>query len=136
STGRVRVQIDPGLAYGLINALDGLVGFPYGCVEQTMSRFMPSILVSKTVKQLGLPPLKLESQIPKIAKDSMIRLARMQHEDGGWGWWENDQSDPFMTSLVLDGLNRCEKAGFEVQKVDRTKALNWLSTLSSGKDWK
>jgi uncharacterized protein YfaS (alpha-2-macroglobulin family) len=29
----------------MIDALPYLAGYPYGCVEQTMSRFYPSVLV-------------------------------------------------------------------------------------------
>lgn len=134
--GRLKVEISSSLAGSLVGALDGLVGFPYGCVEQTMSRFMPSILVAKAVRDLGIPRPALEKEIPKIAADSMIRLGRMQHSDGGWGWWENDASDPFMTALVLDGLDRCKKAGYPVLKVDVSKALTWCMKRVGTKDWK
>ncbi len=135
STGRVKVDCSSGLAASLVDALPDLIGFPYGCVEQTMSRFMPSILVAKTVKDLGLPALKEEAEIPKIASDSMIRLARMQHGDGGWGWWQYDKSDAFMTALVLDGMARCKAAGYPIHKVDLPKALAWCLKFSHSRDW-
>lgn len=135
STGRIKVSLSGSLAGNIVSSLDGLIGFPYGCVEQTMSRFMPSILVSKTVRDLGIPHPKLEKQIPKIAADSMIRLARMQHEDGGWGWWQNDKSDPFMTALVLDGLDRCKKAGYPLRKVDTDKAVAWCAKRTRDEEW-
>jgi uncharacterized protein YfaS (alpha-2-macroglobulin family) len=136
SAGRVKVTLSGSLAGNMVESLNGLIGFPYGCVEQTMSRFMPSILVAKTVRDLGIPHPKLERQIPKIAADAMIRLARMQHEDGGWGWWQNDKSDPFMTALVLDGLDRSKRAGFPVRKVGIDKALEWCSKRTQEKEWR
>ena len=43
-----------------------------------------------------------------IGKESSPRASIVctpfQHDDGGWGWWKNDQSDPFMTAYVIDGL--------------------------------
>ncbi len=136
TTGRVAVTVSGGLAGNLVSSLDGLIGFPYGCVEQTMSRFMPSVLVAKTVRDLGLPQPKLEKQIPKIAADSVLRLARMQHEDGGWGWWENDASDLFMTALVLDGLDRsCKRAGYDVKRVDTDKAVKWVLSRTGTISW-
>ena len=135
TTGRVKISVAGSIAGNLVNSLDGLIGFPYGCVEQTMSRFMPSILVAKTVRELGIPHPKLDQQIPKIAADSMVRLGRMQHEDGGWGWWQNDKSDPFMTALVLDGLDRCKQAGFPVHKVNLDKAITWCAKRAKSKEW-
>ncbi len=34
-----------------------------------------------------------------------------QHEDGGWGWWETDDSHPFMTAYVVAGLAQAQAAG-------------------------
>jgi hypothetical protein len=33
------------------------------------------------------------------------RLYLYQHEDGGWGWWKNDKTDPFMTRTSLTGCS-------------------------------
>ncbi len=96
----------------MLRSADSLIDFPYGCVEQTMSRFLPSVLVVQALKKAGLPLPKSAAKLPEIASDSFTRLARMQHKDGGWGWWEHDESSPFMTALVLDGLKRAADAGF------------------------
>ena len=97
---------------------------------------MPSVLVDKMVHDLGLPPIKQEKDIPKIAADSLVRLARMQHEDGGWGWWQYDESDPFMTALVLDGLDRSKQAGLHIHKVDQGKAVAWCMSRTNSAAWK
>ncbi|MDR3691640.1 MAG: MG2 domain-containing protein [Fimbriimonas sp.] len=136
TTGRLKIDLSSTMTGALMNSLDGLVGFPYGCVEQTMSRFMPSVLVEKTVRELGIPKPALHSQIVKIAEDSMVRLGVMQHSDGGWGWWQNDKSDPFMTALVLDGLDRSRQAGYPTHKADTGKAIDWCIKRMKSKDWK
>ena len=125
-TGGLRVSVAPTLATSLVRSLDSLVDYPYGCVEQTMSRFLPAILVQKLLRESGISRPDLDAKIPAIASDGFARLAKMQHEDGGWGWWEHDKSDIYMTSLVLDGLSRAKEAGFETTiKVARAK--DWLA---------
>ncbi len=37
----------------MIDALPYLVGYPYGCTEQTMDRFYPAILVKHTLQTMG-----------------------------------------------------------------------------------
>ena len=123
--GNLKVTLSPTLAGDLGKALDGLIDFPYGCVEQTMSRFMPAILVGKTVRDLGLPAPKRLEKLPEIARDSLVRLNRMRHYDGGWGWWEYDESEPFMTALVLDGLDRAKGAGYDVATARPEEAVKW-----------
>jgi len=123
--GNLTVKLSPTLAGDLVKTMDGLLDFPYGCVEQTMSRFMPSVLISQSVKQLGLTPPKRLAEVPQITNDSLTRLSVMHHGDGGWGWWEYDDSDPFMTALVLDGLDRARTAGIDVSKTRPEQAADW-----------
>ena len=34
------------------------------------------------------------------------RLKDYQHEDGGWGWWKEDESRVSMTAYVVGGLGQ------------------------------
>ncbi len=125
NAGRLIVKLSPSIATTLVQSLDGLVGFPYGCVEQTMSRFLPAILVDRALAETGLSRPDLRAKVPEIARDGLTRLAKMQHSDGGWGWWEYDDTDPFMTALVLDGLQRAKAAGFKINESMLSRGLDW-----------
>ena len=117
SASRVTVRITPSVSDALVGALPSLIGFPYGCTEQTMSRFLPDILVQRTLRVRGLQDeqsQKLKAQLPKMVRDGLTRLARFQHESGGWGWWENDDDDPWMTSYVLYGLSQAQAEGYSI----------------------
>ena len=48
------VQINPSLAATTLDALPYLADYPYGCVEQTLSRFLPSVIVAKTLRDAGV----------------------------------------------------------------------------------
>ena len=69
--GTLKITVSPTIAGDLGKALDGLIDFPYGCVEQTMSRFMPAVLVGQTVRELGLPAPKRLDKLPEITRDSL-----------------------------------------------------------------
>ncbi len=126
--GEVTVTLSPDLATSLSWALDYLVDYPYGCVEQTMSRFVPAVLVQGYMQASGVKRPDLEAKIPKVAKMSLRRIRTMQHEDGGWGWWEHDDTSEGMTALVLDGLWRAQKAGVRVSPRMLRPALDWAKT--------
>lgn len=121
---RVVLRLSPTLAASMLGSLDSLIDYPYGCVEQTMSRFMPALVVDQTVRALGLPTPPRLAELPRIAADSLTRLANMQHGDGGWGWWENDSSSPEMTAYVLEGLYRARAAGFDTRGLE-ARAVEW-----------
>lgn len=48
------VQVNPSLAATALDALPYLADYPYGCVEQTMSRFLPSVVVARTLRAAGV----------------------------------------------------------------------------------
>lgn len=113
NAGRITLSLSPSIASSVFQSLDSLIDFPYGCVEQTMSRFLPAVLVADLFKGKPFRRPDLLSRIPGLAQDGMTRLHAMQHEDGGWGWWSYDASDEFMTAYVMDGLHRAASAGFK-----------------------
>ncbi|MEN6643500.1 MAG: hypothetical protein ABFE08_13730, partial [Armatimonadia bacterium] len=40
------------------------------------------------------------------------KLLRFQHGDGGWHWWEFDESDPFISAYVVYGLKLADMNGY------------------------
>jgi uncharacterized protein YfaS (alpha-2-macroglobulin family) len=111
---RLRVEVAPSIAGTLFGALDYLTTYPYGCTEQTMSSFLPNVIVSQTLKDVKSASIRAGNDLKKKVERGRNRLYAYQHEDGGWGWWKNDASDPFMTAYVVDGLTIAKQAGYEV----------------------
>ena len=122
----LKINLSPSLAGTLINALEYLAGYPYGCVEQTMSRFMPNAVVQASLKEFGLKNEKLEKELPKMMKKGFQRLYDYHHSDGGWGWWKNDKSHPFMTAYVVYGLTLAKEAGYKVDESKIKSGAKWL----------
>ncbi len=108
------LRISPSVISSAVGALDYLIGYPYGCVEQTMSRLLPSVLVQRTLRTAGIPNPSLQAQIPAMVRDGLARLYRFQHESGGWGWWEFDEDEAWMTAYALYGLAVARAEGYPV----------------------
>jgi uncharacterized protein YfaS (alpha-2-macroglobulin family) len=135
-TTRFAVQVAPSLAVATLDALPYLVDFPYGCTEQTMSRFLPAVITAKTLRDQGLAAEDIASRVfggveratadkthsksaglarlDEVTKDALARLADLQHADGGFGWWKIGESDRFMTAYVVQGLTLAHEAGIAV----------------------
>jgi hypothetical protein len=112
----LRIDLAPSIAGTLMSALDFLATYPYGCVEQTMSSFLPNILVTKAVKDLGLTPPGASLELEKKIAAGLERLYQYQHDDGGWGWWQTDETHPFMTAYVVAGLAQAKQVGYPVDE--------------------
>ena len=124
----VKLSTSPSLAAGLIDSLEYLTGYPYGCVEQTMSRFLPTVLVKQSLDKLQITNDKIQKELPKQVEDGLTRLYAFQHGDGGWGWWESDDSIPYETAYVLDGLLQAKKAGYKIDENAIKRAVAFLKT--------
>jgi len=122
----ISVRVAPSLAASIFAALDYLTSFPYGCVEQTMSSFLPDITVQAAVRDLGLKTDLDEAALHEKINAGLERLYNFQHQDGGWGWWETDDSHPFMTAYVVAGLKQAQAAGVEVKPIAIQKGAAWL----------
>src|SRR6266513_1415071 len=120
------IRISPSIAGSLFSALDYLTTFPYGCVEQTMSSFLPNIIVLNTVRERGLKESLDRGALNGKIRAGLDRLYNFQHEDGGWGWWDTDESHPFMTAYVVAGLVQARSPGVAVRQEVITRGAAWL----------
>ena len=113
------LTLAPTMGATVLDALPYLLGFPYGCVEQTMSRFMPAVVATRALQDAGYDAK--HPDLPKYVEGGLERLARFQHADGGWGWWEGDATHPYMTAYVVIGLAEAKRAGvpFEAKMLER-----------------
>ncbi|MDT7779094.1 MAG: alpha-2-macroglobulin [Acidobacteriota bacterium] len=122
----LRIEASPSIAGTLFGALDYLTSFPYGCTEQTMSSFLPNVIVTQALQNVQTATVKDTNDIGKKVRKGLRRLYAFQHEDGGWGWWKDDATDAWMTAYVVDGLVQAGHAGYEV---DATRLENGRQAL-------
>lgn len=108
------ILLSSSIAVTAMDSLEYLAGYPYGCVEQTMSRFLPNVMLAQVLKNLDIKNEELEKKLPDMVSKGLQRLYKFQHHDGGWGWWEKDESNPFMTAYVVYGLTQASRAGYMV----------------------
>ncbi len=100
----IHVEVSPSIAGSLFSALGYLTSYPYGCTEQTMSSFLPNVIVAESLKKLNLTGRIDPADLAAKVNAGFDRLADYQHDDGGWGWWKEDDSRVFMTAYVVTGL--------------------------------
>jgi uncharacterized protein YfaS (alpha-2-macroglobulin family)/tetratricopeptide (TPR) repeat protein len=148
---KLEVTLSPSLSGVMIDALPYLAGYPYGCVEQTMSRFYPSVLVKDTLKRMGTDletigkqrkqmyppdlqnrfgryqdPVFDSDELDRMVRAGLQRIVNFQHDDGGWGWWAEDDSSPFETAYVLQGLEAARVAGVDLDMNSYNRGVSFL----------
>jgi uncharacterized protein YfaS (alpha-2-macroglobulin family) len=125
--GELTVQIDGSLTAATQDALTYLEHYPYECVEQTVSRFLPNVTTWNALNELGVERPDLRQKLAQMVGVGLQRLYNQQHFDGGWGWWVSDKSDPYLTAYVLQGMVEAYRAGFVVDEEVMNKAAGYLA---------
>ncbi|WP_269543096.1 MG2 domain-containing protein [Cerasicoccus fimbriatus] len=148
------LHLTPSIATTMLDALPYLAQYPYGCTEQTMSRFLPAVIVAKTLNDLGLSasdvmqqnfggietdtPDKIVQQskpkqdgnlvdLDKMVAAGLTRLTDFQNTDGGWGWWKGGDSDAYMSAYVVWGLTLAQQAGREIDAEMLKRGRDYLN---------
>lgn len=154
-SGQVKVQLNPTLAAVMLDALPFLADYPYGCIEQTTSRFVPCVVVAKTLRDLGIDldelrrrakppqvndprtgmplpwlvnPVFDKGRLDDIVTSGLRRIKDWQRADGGWGWWQSDESDPMMSAYAVYGMLVARNAGISLPEGVLDRGLAYLKT--------
>ncbi|WP_317987806.1 alpha-2-macroglobulin family protein [Hyalangium gracile] len=128
SATRFELTVSPTLASVMMDALPYLAQYPYGCVEQTLSRFVPASIAARTVRDLGLPKSRVPAELDAMVDAGLKRLYGFQHADGGWGWWQSDATNRWMSAYVVYGLSLGRDAGLQVDPSVLERGRAYLSS--------
>jgi uncharacterized protein YfaS (alpha-2-macroglobulin family) len=128
SMSSFRLELSPSIAGSLLYGLEYLTGYPYGCVEQTMSRALPNAVIGRAFNQLGILNPTLEADMPALISAGLQRLYGYQHTDGGWGWWFDDSTNDYQTAWVIFGLAVTSEAGYPVDPNVIQRGVDWLQS--------
>lgn len=84
--GNVKLTLSNSRLIEAADGLDYLLGYPYGCVEQTTSSLIPWLSTQQLRKVM--PKLeKSEEETASVIAKGITRLFSMQTGDGGLGYW-------------------------------------------------
>jgi len=125
---RFELTLSPSLLSVMFDGLPYLAQYPYGCVEQTLSRFVPAAIARRAVKDLNLPATRVPPQLDDMVDAGLKRLYGFQHADGGWGWWQSDNTNKWMSAYVVYGLGLGREAGLTIDASVLERGRAYLNT--------
>jgi uncharacterized protein YfaS (alpha-2-macroglobulin family) len=113
--GGLSVALGTTVLTGADAALDYLVDYPYGCVEQITSQGMGALAVLAVHQRSGstLPADRLRA----VATSVVDRLPRYRAGGGGFGYWPGDERPSLAgTRYALEFLATARRAGLPVDE--------------------
>jgi uncharacterized protein YfaS (alpha-2-macroglobulin family) len=102
---RLELRYSPTLAGAMLDALPYLVSYPYGCTEQTLNRFLPTVITLQTLKRMGVDLKDLQSKRTNL---NAQEIGDDQYR--GRQWLRDDHSPVFdedeVAAMVAAGVQR------------------------------
>jgi hypothetical protein len=110
------------------SAIEGLIGYPYGCLEQTTSRAFPlALLDAATAEKLGIPALSEDKRRAALA-DAISRISAMQLANGHFSLWGGEgHAQTQLTPFVAEFLLEAREAGQVIPEAVLDKALERIN---------
>ncbi|MFZ1627097.1 MAG: alpha-2-macroglobulin family protein [Candidatus Moraniibacteriota bacterium] len=116
SASAVTLDLASSLLGTLPTAMVHLIGYPYGCVEQTTSRFVPIILARKE-RDLFADAL-IGKDTDAMLAQGVKNLTKLQNENGSWGFWHGRESNAYLTAYVVEYLLQARTLGVKTVEID------------------
>jgi uncharacterized protein YfaS (alpha-2-macroglobulin family) len=120
------IEMSPSLAASMTSGLTYLEDYPYLCMEQTVSRFLPNVISMRALKAAGMQTSSLEDNLDAQVNTALQRIYAKQLYDGGWNWWDGSESDPQTSAYVVYGLLEAKESGYDISQNVLDNGINYL----------
>ena len=128
SSGSLNVELDSSLAAAMLDSLDALEYHPTDYADQVLSSFLPNLVTYTTLQSFAIDSPELKSRLDQNLSQGLEQLLALQNSDGGWGWWQGEMSDAYITAYVLFGLATTRDAGISLPENTINNAAGYLSS--------
>lgn len=121
----VEVMVSSSSLSELKGAVDYLMGYPNGCIEQTTSTAYPLVVLKDLLPEMGVTVN--EADLKKFSEAGIKRLLSFQTSSGGLSYWPgSDSPHLFGTTFGLTALIEGKKRGFAVPDEALDRAAKYL----------
>ena len=146
-TARASVTLSrsPVVQYG--RELSYLLGYPHGCIEQTISKAFPQIYFADLAKQLSSNTYFVRAGDSDLNPATNVRQAiqtveSLQTQNGGFAMWPGavtsgpgnrtrSDIDEWATAYAVHFLTEAQQVGYEVRSSVLSSAIDFLTSFTN-----
>jgi len=125
-----------GLA-GLAESIRYLIGYPHGCLEQTLSKLIPLFKVRDLATSLDLKSLP-QGKLNDYISAGVDKLISQQDDNDLFSLWPGGKGEAFLTTYTLLGLLEAKRANWplDMAPIKRAKKALRKWANASRRTWK
>jgi uncharacterized protein YfaS (alpha-2-macroglobulin family) len=116
----------------LTDAVIYLAKYPYGCAEQISSRVLATAALKDVLAAFKTAELPKPEEMQAAMDRDLARLAEMQNDDGGFGFWTRyTRPYPYLGVHVAHALVRAKQKGFTVPGPLYERSMAYVKAIES-----
>lgn len=118
----------------LKGSVNSLIGYPYGCAEQTSSKLLGMLYIDKFVKGANDQHTKdLLADRKRFIQEGIYKLHGMQKYGGEFGYWRSSgYINPYASIYASDVILELKRQGFDIPNDMTAKIYKALRNQSRG----
>ena len=125
-SAKLQVTLASSVLGGLQEGARALLDYPYGCLEQRLSRLAPMLYGNDLVDRFGLTGWP-EAKARVAVQSSLDQIGGYAHPDGGLKLWPDaSEPNPYLTALALRSADLARQRGYTVADGWTLKAKGYL----------
>jgi uncharacterized protein YfaS (alpha-2-macroglobulin family) len=136
AAGLIPETVDVTLSLSTTRGLDtggllrGLSRYPFGCLEQTVSRAYPLLYFGELAAEAGLDA---DESIDVRLQNAVNRVLDMQRSNGAFGMWgyQGPETEAWLSLYAIDFLAEADRRGLIVPDDALRRGMTWASNLAS-----
>ena len=94
----LEIRYSPTLAGAMVDALPYLTSYPYGCTEQTLNRFLPTVMTQRILKDMGLDLAAIREKRTNL---NAQEIGDDRERAKRWKQWKHE---PVFDEVALDKM--------------------------------
>ncbi len=134
NTGGLEILLSSSVLAGMKKGIEHLLDYPYGCLEQRLSRILPLIVGEDIINQFKLAPV-LGKELRDSVQKVLDEVSQYQSYRGGFLYFrESWYPCPYLSAYTMYVLKRASDAGYRIDEKAVEKGKEFLKTVLRWED--
>lgn len=131
-SGDIYAYLSPSAFSELGSSVDYLLTYPYGCLEQRMSKIYPIVTSKELLVGMNIVQ-NSEEELDSWVVENLALVRDYQSSNGGFSYWTSKTwVSPWLTSYTTFVLLKAKEMGYAVDSEVLDNALSYLKSQASG----
>ena len=132
--GEVKLSVASTVFTDIKSGVEFLFGYPYGCLEQKISKILPIVLAQPLVTAFDIDVLNGDDY-RAVVQDTLDEFSDFQHQNGGFGYWKDPYlPSPFVSAYAVFTMAMAKEMGYTIDEESEQQAVEYLEKVLKGQN--